>query len=725
MPVIDHATPASGATYGATNKRAAAFVAAAHAPRQGALAFLWVRAAAGALAALAVGGGLFALAALAVFLLAPWPLLPTYLAAELLFAAHFFERLARLGRVPETHAPAAAAADGARAFERFLEAAAHMPPGTVEALIARWCRALPGYGATSAAKGLSRADSCALLGGLTRGNAAEMLAYGFFYRGAGSGKKGGAAAEAGGGHDGEPDGGASGEAMVRRLERAWGREFAPGAANPSLKLMAHLREPVRAHWRPAAFYLATEVVALAKDWAMRAAGWTYRGSAAGGAAVYTFGEVAGAVEGKSPPILFCHGVGLGLAPYVPLVQRFAATGRPVIAVEFKHLAMRWTRRVPTIDEAAAALAAAVEALGARRVDAVGHSFGTFFLSRLLRTRPDLVRTVALLDPVVCCMWTGDLVSSFVYQPHASKRTGALTWTIARDLHAAVAVSRRFFWTDYELWPHELAAAGKRALLAVGGKDDLVPAAQVAATIARDPRVAMLHEPEAAHADVVFRPRWQARVVDEALAQMAAADCEEFFSSAAAEAVEVEAEVAVVAAAAAAAAIVRKASSIAARAPAARRASVPAVCADGVDELQQYQPRQLPIQRSYTIAAATPSSALPSPPSPSSPSWPSPSSASRRHRRDASSSSVGTAVAEDEDDDDVDVGPAPVFSEDEQEEQAERQRSARLARRRRPSGGGRMAAGPFATCHAQEAWAAGGGERPRQPPLERTATPACF
>ena len=29
---------------------------------------------------------------------------------------------------------------------------------------------------------------------------------------------------------------------------------------------------------------------------------------------------------------------------------------------------------------------------------------------------------------------------------------------------------------------ELAAAGKRALLAVGGKDDLVPAAQVAAVL---------------------------------------------------------------------------------------------------------------------------------------------------------------------------------------------------------------------------------------------------
>lgn len=34
------------------------------------------------------------------------------------------------------------------------------------------------------------------------------------------------------------------------------------------------------------------------------------------------------------PIVFLHGVGLGLFPYVPFLSRLAATGHPVLAVEF-------------------------------------------------------------------------------------------------------------------------------------------------------------------------------------------------------------------------------------------------------------------------------------------------------------------------------------------------------------------------------------------------------
>lgn len=35
------------------------------------------------------------------------------------------------------------------------------------------------------------------------------------------------------------------------------------------------------------------------------------------------------------PILFLHGVGLGLLPYVPFLSRLVATGHPIVAVEFR------------------------------------------------------------------------------------------------------------------------------------------------------------------------------------------------------------------------------------------------------------------------------------------------------------------------------------------------------------------------------------------------------
>lgn len=50
------------------------------------------------------------------------------------------------------------------------------------------------------------------------------------------------------------------------------------------------------------------------------------------------------------PIIFLHGVGAGLLPYIPFLLRTTALGRPLLAVEYKHLSMRWTDHIPTAPE---------------------------------------------------------------------------------------------------------------------------------------------------------------------------------------------------------------------------------------------------------------------------------------------------------------------------------------------------------------------------------------
>jgi hypothetical protein len=44
--------------------------------------------------------------------------------------------------------------------------------------------------------------------------------------------------------------------MLRQLEAVWGLVLEPGYT-PGLQFMGHLWEPVKAHWRPLAFYLGT------------------------------------------------------------------------------------------------------------------------------------------------------------------------------------------------------------------------------------------------------------------------------------------------------------------------------------------------------------------------------------------------------------------------------------------------------------------------------------
>lgn len=159
------------------------------------------------------------------------------------------------------------------------------------------------------------------------------------------------------------------DAMLRDVEAEWGNPYESGT-NDSLRYMAHLREPLRAVPKPLAWYLLAEGLAGIKHAVMLAAGFTC--SAHAGFLCYTQGlpppaaaesadagrsegKSAGVGEGAAPapapaPLVFSHGVGLGLLPYLPFVMRLAALGRPMVAIEYPHLAMRWTRFIPTVDE---------------------------------------------------------------------------------------------------------------------------------------------------------------------------------------------------------------------------------------------------------------------------------------------------------------------------------------------------------------------------------------
>ncbi|GFH18758.1 uncharacterized protein HaLaN_15613 [Haematococcus lacustris] len=53
---------------------------------------------------------------------------------------------------------------------------------------------------------------------------------------------------------------------------------------------------------------------------------------------------------SAAPIVLLHGVGLGLLPYIRMLVSLAATGAPVIAVEYKHVGQRWCKDVPSLTD---------------------------------------------------------------------------------------------------------------------------------------------------------------------------------------------------------------------------------------------------------------------------------------------------------------------------------------------------------------------------------------
>ncbi|KXZ52317.1 hypothetical protein GPECTOR_10g949 [Gonium pectorale] len=345
---------------------------------------------------------------------------------------------------------------------------------------------------------------------LTRGNVADLLCYGFFYR-----SQQQLAAE-GMGH--LPD------QLVSEIEAAWGVKFREGPYTP-LPMMTHLWEPVRCFYRPLFFYAGVELLILLKHVMMLAAG--FRAHMHSGMRYYTYGLPAPTAGGaanalRSPggrgrrqaaataPVLFLHGVGLGILPYLNFLLRLSSLGRPVVAVEVRHLSMRACWEVPEEDEVVARVFGALQRHGVQQVHVAAHSYGTFMASRLVQLHKPTVASLTLLDPVCFVMFSGKLIYNFVYRSPL-KGASLLTWFIARDMAHSVSVSRRFYWSLLNLWPDQLP---DHTMVALSAQDELVPVQEVLTMLEAHPATRVLMHPTHRHADFIKDLPWQARMVQE-------------------------------------------------------------------------------------------------------------------------------------------------------------------------------------------------------------------
>ncbi|KAF8071037.1 hypothetical protein HT031_001119 [Scenedesmus sp. PABB004] len=340
--------------------------------------------------------------------------------------------------------------------------------------------------------------------------------------------------------------GAELEAVVSRLEgqlAACGAGLEPGR-NARVSRMCLLSDPPtrRAWWQPLAFYAAMEAAAALCALALCAAG--FRRGRAGRLTYYvcgwrrpTPGAGARGVGGErdrgelgSPPggagdvpLVLLHGIGTGLLPYFSLLANLAATGRPVIAVELRHVAMRWGRWVPTTDEVAAAVTAVLRGEGVARCALVAHSYGTCVAAQLLHRRvPGLgggveVVASALIDPVCFAMFTPKLLRGFFYErPNSGSAIGDFAMLCAgRELRVTAALSR-LCWSDVNLWEDELPPG---VLVALAGRDALVAADKVRDWLqARTSAVVMFH-PDLLHAGCLFDLHWQQAVLGRLLSML--------------------------------------------------------------------------------------------------------------------------------------------------------------------------------------------------------------
>ncbi|KAK7058276.1 hypothetical protein VNI00_001907 [Paramarasmius palmivorus] len=226
---------------------------------------------------------------------------------------------------------------------------------------------------------------------------------------------------------------------------------------------------------------------------------------------------------KSPdrdPIVFIHGIGIGLYPYVPFIATLAREDPDVgiLLVELLPISNRillpffgsrtHVFPIPIRQKMLDALYAVMKSLGEdwERATLVAHSYGTAIAAHDIRTRlraeahdgtlpyrdndepaspsaepqSPIFTSYLLIDPIPFLLHLPPVAYNFLYRAPWRNRSSELgsqsrslwqrlynsynanewqLWYFAsRDLEVAYTLSRRFFWDDVVLWKEDLGLA---------------------------------------------------------------------------------------------------------------------------------------------------------------------------------------------------------------------------------------------------------------------------
>jgi len=181
---------------------------------------------------------------------------------------------------------------------------------------------------------------------------------------------------------------------------------------------------------------------------------------------------------KTSPVLFFHGLGVGLIPYVALLRTLAKQ-RSVIVVEQPWIAMSLDFDVPSPEsflENVRLLLKRFSPNGAACV--VGHSYGSVPAAWMCHQMPEAVQELLLLDPVSMLLAEPTTVRTMLYSDRSSW-AGWFSWYfVSGEVGTAYVLRRHFHWYNQVLFASDINRV-TRSLVVLGGSDHIVPSTSIA------------------------------------------------------------------------------------------------------------------------------------------------------------------------------------------------------------------------------------------------------
>lgn len=266
--------------------------------------------------------------------------------------------------------------------------------------------------------------------------------------------------------------------MIDEWERRFSWHFQDGYNAAAVPMRVNFDSLVVWH-HPLLYYAGIYVLTAAVRLVLRLTGFTYHASRSGGISFFHkirtpasgLPVVAGraAAEPMEPPVVFLHGVGVGLAYYLPIIWRLSA-GRECFVVELPEVSQAGIEDVLPPAAMAAAVAMMLQAHGRTSACFVAHSWGSVALSHVLRSRPNLVAKAVLIDPICFLMTQPDLPYNFLYCQPKKLFTLVVKHFLRWELFTANVLMRQSYWYHNVMWKEDIPAD---CIVVLASGDDLI------------------------------------------------------------------------------------------------------------------------------------------------------------------------------------------------------------------------------------------------------------
>ena len=308
------------------------------------------------------------------------------------------------------------------------------------------------------------------------------------------------------------------EGYLIAIERRLGHTF-PDGFNPAIKSMRLTLDPVVVAHRPLIYYIVLMTINLGNSIFLYSMGFRRHPVKNSAFMYWSYTPPPGDIinhrckQEGTPPIVFVHGLGIGLAQYVHVIFQLMKLHQPLLLVEVLHISSQLHGNVPERNHVVEALQEMLTTNGFSRGIFFGHSYGTIYVAWVIKCCPRIIASAFLVDPIVFLLCKKDVCYNFVYRKPTTWVELVLHYFAGREMHIAKTLSRHFQWSDNVLWAEDLCM---RATVVLSEADRIVDTATVRDYLASQANracVQVVWLPHLHHAEFMFKPGVLQYVVD--------------------------------------------------------------------------------------------------------------------------------------------------------------------------------------------------------------------